>query len=160
METDMGDKPLESGNKQLRKIRRAGFAGCALALLTVLQTLFPILGFTPATLVGFVLHAHSEATGISTASTIGVSSLYILLNLLNVLLVVGLTVGIFSKNAICGVLLFAYCVVGLLASIPTALSLFGIPIILFILLLVYIVQGMDGIFIYRSLQKKKRAEQP
>jgi hypothetical protein len=155
----MGDKPLESLNERLRKIRRAGFAGCALALLTILQSVFPVLGFTPATLVGFVLHAHNETTGISTASTIGVS-LYILLNLLNVLLVVGLTVGIFNKNAICGVLLFAYCVIGLLATIPIALALFGIPIIIYILLLVFVIQGMDGIFIYRSLQKKKRAEQP
>ena len=125
-----------------KKIRIAGIAGVVLAGLTLLQMLLPVAGFSPATLIGFILHSRAEAAGKPTPEIIWASGLYLTLNLFSLILVVALTVGALRKSRWCSVALTAYCTIAFLTSLPVSLFLFGLPSIILGVLLFLLFRGM------------------
>jgi hypothetical protein len=134
-----------------KKIRLAGFAGICLAGLTLLQSLFPFFaGYSPGTLLGFIINARMETLG-KPLSDVESSRLYLIINLSSVVLVAVLAIGIFKKIKWCTLLLNIYCIIALLAAIPTAIILLGIPALFFLAILEYFLfKGMLATFSYRT----------
>jgi hypothetical protein len=132
-----------------KKIRLAGFAGVCLAVLTLLQSFLPFFaGYSPGTLLGFIINARMEALGKSFSDT-GTSGLYLIINLSSVVLVAVLTIGTLKKIKWCALLLNIYCLTALLASIPTVIILLGIPAFIFLAILEYFLfKGMLATFSY------------
>jgi hypothetical protein len=132
-----------------KKIRVAGFAGVCLAGLTLLQSFLPFFaGYSPGTLVSFIINTRMEALGKPLSDTES-SRLYLITNLAGIVLVVVLAIGTFKKNKWCALLLNIYCIIALLASIPTAIILLGIPALLFLAVLEYFLfKGMLATFSY------------
>jgi heme/copper-type cytochrome/quinol oxidase subunit 2 len=141
-----------------KKIRLAGIAGAILAGFTLLQLLLPIAGFSPTTLVLFFLHARAEAARQSLPEIAGKTGLYLITNIACIVIVIALTIGIFRKNRWCGILFAAYCALTLIASLPTALFLFGIPSLLLAVIFFFILQGTLAIFDYNSKIRKESSK--
>jgi len=133
-----------------QRIKHGGIAGSVLAVLTLLQTLFPFFGFSPVTFLGFWMHGRAEALGEPGPELFGPSGLYIVLNVGSLLLVVGLTIGLFKRNRWCALALFAYCVVSFLACIPIAVGLFGLPLLALGVILVFLFRSMMATFDYHA----------
>lgn len=91
--------------KTVKQIKAGGIAGIVLTGLTLLQILLPVAGFTPATLLGFIMHSRAEASGKPLPEIGGASGLYLVLNLSVFCLVAALTVGVFEEQMV-------HCVAG------------------------------------------------
>ncbi len=129
--------------KANKRIRNAVIAGCALAVLTVIQSLLPFLSLSPATFLSSILHE----------SILGINPLYPL-TLLNLIIIGVLVFGAFKKNEICSILLFAFGFLALLATLPETIGLFGIPSLIVLIILVFLFFGMVGTFDYHQLKSK------
>jgi hypothetical protein len=118
-------------------------------VLTLLQSFLPFFaGYSPGTLLGFIINARMEALGKSFSDT-GASGLYLIINLSSVVLVAVLTIGTLKKIKWCALLLNIYCLTALLASIPTVIILLGIPAFIFLAILEYFLfKGMLATFSY------------
>lgn len=141
--------------KTLKRIRAGGIAGIMLAGLTLLQILLPVAGFSPATLVGLIMHSRAEASGRPLPEIGGASGMYLVLNLSVFCLVAALTVGVFKKSRWCAVLLATYCALAFIASIPSVIAMFGLPALILAVLLFFILRGMMASLDYRSHASKK-----
>jgi hypothetical protein len=144
---------MNSIDRAKKRIRNAGIAGVCLIVITVLQSLLPIIGFSPATIVGFLMHSHLETSRVDISHLANVP-LYFFLNLINVLLVVVLTIGIFKKNELFSILLFSYSIIALIMVLPTSIGLFGLPIIIFLIITVFLFWGIVGTHDYNVLIKR------
>jgi len=140
-----------------KKIRIAGIAGVVLSVFTILQMLLPVTGFSPATLVGFILHSQAEGSGRPPPEILGTSGLYLILNLSVFILVAAMTAGTFLKSRWCAVVLFSYCIIVLITSIPMTVWLFEIPTIILGVLAIFIFLGLEAAFKYRKEQTGKEA---
>jgi len=134
------------------RIRNAGIAGSVIVLVTLLQMLFPFAGFSPASLLSAVIHAQQEAGKIFLSLNFPISWI---LHYINILLVLGLTIGTFKKNSLAVTLLFSYGFLALILSIPVFLSFLGIPILIWAAILVFLFLGMVGAFDYHLLLHNK-----
>lgn len=149
---------LNANSTELRKaekrIRIAGFAGCAMALLTVLQFFFPLFaGLSPAAVAVSILHT-AAAGGSGNPVILGMPPIYFF-SLLSLLLVAALTVGIFLRNTLSCVILFIYTVVAFVFSLSITSVRLLIPIFALAAILVFLFYGLLGTFDY---QQYKRAE--
>ncbi|MDD5191157.1 MAG: hypothetical protein PHE50_08970 [Dehalococcoidales bacterium] len=129
--------------KAKKRIRNAGIAGCVLALLTVLQSLFPFLGFSPATFLGFMLNKPIW----------GLNAFYSF-TILNFIIIVVLTIYVFKKNEIPSILLFACGLLALVATLPETIGLHGVPSLIMLIILGFLLFGMVGTFDYHQLKSK------
>jgi hypothetical protein len=124
------------------QIKIAGFAGGALAVLTLAQIFFPFAGLSPAVVMSAALHRANE-----NISILGLPP-YLFLSWFDLVLVGGLAIATFMKNKICSMLLFVYGAIAFLSSLPTASGHIGFPTFLIVVILVFLFYGMTGTFAY------------
>jgi hypothetical protein len=90
-----------------RAILLGVIGGLVLTILTVLNTVLPfVTGITPGTMIGFLTHAYTEGSNLSLPVLRG-ASWYLIANICNVLIVAGLTYGVFRKSRWSAILLFS-----------------------------------------------------
>ena len=150
----MSKENASKAEKAIKRIRNAGIAGCVLAFLTGIQFAFPSAGFSPATIISAILHASREGNHMADFSLLGLSP-FILFNLLSIIIVAGLTIGVYKKNELGSILLFIYGSFTLVAALPTAIGFFGIPTIIIGVILFFLFFGMIGTFDYHHLKNKE-----
>jgi hypothetical protein len=141
-----------------KEIKRAGVAGIILTVLTVLLSFSPIcvitnLITTAAFLAGTRLRTEALGDPVPNFAFVPV---VIILNVISVLVLAGLTYGVFKKNQWCAVLLFSYCFIGLILFF-LSFGIYALPALpVYLAFMFFFIQGMMGTDAFHRLAAKRK----
>ena len=149
---------MTPAEKQIKsRLRNGVIAGVGLTVLSALNAGLPVIsGINPGTMTGFLLKMFGDTEQLTLTGLLTLPS-FIILNAVSIILLAGLTFGLYKKNLVCGYLLLFYGIMYLALNINLIFS--GAPwlVILAVLIstaLVFLVFSMMAVTDYRKTPRQ------